>query len=119
MVDLEEIKMKLFKRNRSIKQELKPEIDVENLIGIGYVRHPNFDDMYRQYTSEQLEELMASLKETIRFLEYQKSLSVAFHEGQTQEVQHLLENKIEGNLSSLQRDGGWLLGIWDIENKYQ
>ena len=119
MVDLEEIKMKLFKRNRSIKQELKPEIDVENLIGIGYVRHPNFDDMYCQYTSEQLEELMASLKETIRFLEYQKSLSVAFHEGQTQEVQHLLENKIEGNLSSLQRDGGWLLGIWDIENKYQ
>ena len=63
--------------------------------------------------------LIASLKETIRFLEYQKSLSVAFHEGQTQEVQHLLENKIEGNLSSLQRDGGWLLGIWDIENKHQ
>ncbi len=113
------IKMKLFKRNRPIKQELKPEVEFENLIGIGYMRHPNFDDMYRQYTSEQLEELIASLKETIRFLEYQKSLSVAFHEGQTQEVQHLLENKIEGNLSSLQRDGGWLLGIWDIENKHQ
>ena len=47
------IKMKLFKRKHPIKQALKPEIDVENLIGIGYVRHPNFDDMYRQYTSEQ------------------------------------------------------------------
>lgn len=112
--------MKLFKRNRPIKQELKPEIDVENLIGIGYMRHPNFDDMYRQYTSEQLEELIASLKETIRFLEYQKSLSVAFHEGQTQEVQHLLENKIEGNLSSLQRNGeGWLIRIWNVEDDFQ
>lgn len=38
--------MKLFKRNHPIRQKLKPEIDVENLIGIGYVRHPNFDDMY-------------------------------------------------------------------------
>ena len=35
--------MKLFKRKHPIKQELKPEIDVENLIGI------------------------ASLKETVRF----------------------------------------------------
>lgn len=103
--------MKLFKRKHPIKQELKPEIDVENLIGSGYVRQANFDDMYLQYTSEQLEELIASLKETIRFLEYQKSLSVAFHEGQTQEVQHLLENKIEGNLSYLRKDEGWLLRI--------
>lgn len=88
--------MKLFKRKHPIKQELKPEIDVENLIGI------------------------ASLKETVRFLEYQKSLSVAFHEGQTQEVQHLLENKIEGNLSSLQRNGeGWLIRIWNVEDDFQ
>ena len=88
--------MKLFKRKHPIKQELKPEIDVENLIGI------------------------ASLKETVRFLEYPKTLSVDFHEGQTQEVQHLLENKIEGNLSSLQRNGeGWLIRIWNVEDYFQ
>lgn len=103
--------MKLFKRKHPIKQELKPEIDVENLIGSGYVRQANFDDMYLQYTPEQLEELIVSLKETIQFLEYQKALSSAFGEEQMQEVQHLLKNKKEGNLSYLRKDEGWLLRI--------
>ena len=103
--------MELFKCKHPIKQDMKSEVDFKNLIGSGYVRQANFDDMYRQYTSEQLEELIVSLKDTIQFLEYQKSLSVAFHKGQIQEVQHLLENKIEGNLSYLRKDEGWLLRI--------
>ncbi|QGX01511.1 hypothetical protein [Streptococcus ruminicola] len=103
--------MKLFKNKAHGDHETKEYNDFQNLIGSGYVRQANFDDMYLQYTPEQLEELIASLKETIQFLEYQKDLSSAFAEEQMQEVQHLLKNKKEGNLSYLRKDEGWLLRI--------
>ena len=103
--------MKLFKNKVHYERGEEEHNDFQNLIGSGYVRQANFDDMYLQYTPEQLEELIVSLKETIQFLEYQKALSSAFCEEQMQEVQHLLENKIEGNLSYLRKDEGWLLRI--------
>ncbi len=103
--------MELFKQKTEEKKSNKTNMDLGRIIGIGHSNYPNFDNMYCQYTSEQLEELIVSLKETIPFLEYQKSLSVAFHKGQFQEVQRLLEKKIEGNLAYLRKDKGWKLRI--------
>ena len=103
--------MKLFKNKAHGDHKTEEYNDFQNFIGSGYVRQANFDDMYLQYTPEQLEELIVSLKETIQFLEYQKALSSAFGEEQMQEVQHLLKNKKEGNLSYLRKDEGWLLRI--------
>lgn len=85
--------MKLFKNKAHGDHKTEEYNDFQNLIGSGYVRQANFDDMYLQYTPEQLEELIVSLKETIQFLEYQKALSSAFGEEQMQEVQHLLKTK--------------------------
>lgn len=82
-----------------------------NLIGIGHAKSSNFDEMYRQYKPEQLEELYVVLEETLQFLEYQKSLSLAFHTGQKKEVQYLLRKKKQGNLSYLRKDEGWLLRV--------
>lgn len=82
-----------------------------SLIGIGYKKQANMNEMFHQYTAEQLEELSTSLKETIEFLEYQKCLSIAFHQNKDQELKHLLENKKEGNLVYLRKDEGWLLRI--------
>ncbi|WP_242258870.1 hypothetical protein [Streptococcus thoraltensis] len=81
------------------------------LLGASYQTQPNFDEMYRQYAPEQLEELIFSLEETLQFLEYQKALATAFDEGQSEGVKHLQKNKIRGNLAYLKKDEGWRLRI--------
>ncbi|MFS1664501.1 hypothetical protein [Streptococcus sp. zg-JUN1979] len=88
-----------------------------SILGDSRVVRPNFDNLYRECAPEQLTELKLVLQETIRFLEYQESLSNAFRRGDTQELQHLLENKIEGNLTSLQKDEEWLLSVRELEHK--
>ncbi|WP_416470565.1 hypothetical protein [Streptococcus thermophilus] len=53
--------MKLFKNKAHGDYKTEEYNDFQNLIGSGYVRQANFDDMYLQYTPEQLEELIVSL----------------------------------------------------------
>ncbi|HFI0216712.1 TPA: hypothetical protein ACGOVI_001936 [Streptococcus suis] len=104
--------MVFFKRkSKEPSLEIKSRQELCSVIGSGYQTQPNFDEMYRQYTSEQLEELIVSLEETLRFLEYQKALSIAFHKEQYEAVQHLQENKIKGNLAYLEKDEGWRLRV--------
>lgn len=91
--------------------------ELGSMIGVGYKKTANFDEMYRQYKPEQLEELTGVLEETLQFLKYQKDLSSAFHKGQIEEVQCLLEKKKQGNLSYLRKDEGWLLRVSRKEQK--
>lgn len=112
--------MAIFKRKEKYKpQDLLKHLSVamqrrqvlSPLLGASYQTQPNFDEMYRQYAPEQLEELIFSLEETLQFLEYQKALATAFDEGQSEGVKYLQKNNIKSNLAYLKKDEGWRLRI--------
>ncbi|MFS5201012.1 hypothetical protein V2T39_07085 [Streptococcus agalactiae] len=101
----------LFKRKRKEQTETIEPIVLGDILGIGFPRWSDINDIYQKYTPEQLEELSAALAVTLRFVEYQKSLSHAFHEGSDRDLRYLLENRILGNLSDLKKDEVWTLKI--------
>lgn len=84
---------------------------MQETIGQGYVKQPNFNEMYKKHSPQQLQELIDSLEETIQFLEYQKPLSIAFEKEHFEEVQDLLKRKKASNLHYLRKDGDYKLEI--------
>lgn len=87
-------------------------------IGSGFVKQADFSEMYKEWPSQQLEELSDALIKALQFLETQKELSRAYHLDDAATLQYLLENKREGNLSYLRKGEEWLIGLKLGERKH-
>lgn len=104
--------MKLFKKRKKRNTINKFPSYNEGVIGVGYRRNfscPNFG-----YTPEKLEELIASLENTILFLKSNIEIETAFQRKNNEEVERLLGTMPNCNMNYLYFDENkkcWQLGL--------